>query len=319
MMSDVSPPPASSPLVSIVIPTHNRAAYLAEAIDSVLTQDYAPLELIVVDDGSTDDTQAVLARYAGRCRSEHQENQGQSAAVNRGWQLARGEIIGYLGDDDSLRPGAVATLVRALAADAGAIMAYGDYSLIDPDSRVIRRVVMRDRRYADMVRDLRVTPGPGALHRREAVFAAGLWDPDLRLTPDMDFYLRLGLLGRFIHVPQDLACFRVHETSASFRAADPRVVDEPLRVARRFFARADLPPDVRGAERSALAYAALTIARGHLRAQRFPEAVEQLRVAWRYRARVFATWYGLRLLVSGFVGRAVYRALRRRPARETPR
>lgn len=304
------------PLVSIVIPTYNRAAYLPEAIESVLSQDYSPIELIVVDDGSTDDTQAVLARYAERCRCERRANQGQSAALNHGWQLARGEILGYLGDDDCLRPGAVTVLVRALLADPGAVMAYGDYSLIDPSSCTIRQVLFRPRPYVEMVRDLRVMPGPGALQRRTALFAAGPWDPGLRLAPDLDFYLRLGLQGRFVHVPGELAAFRVHESSATFRPADPRVVDEPLRVAQRFFARTDLPSEVRAVERSALAYAALMLARGHMRAHRYDAAMENLRLAIRWRARVLCSWYGCRLLLSGLVNRAFYRALWHRPSRE---
>jgi glycosyltransferase involved in cell wall biosynthesis len=302
------------PLVSIVIPTYNRAAYLGEAIESVLAQDYAPIELIVIDDGSTDDTQAVLERYAGRCRCEVQENQGQSRTLNRGWQLARGEILGYLGDDDCLRPGAVAALVRALMADRDAVMAYGDYSLIDSASRIIRQIVFRPRPYVEMVRDLRVMPGPGALHRRAALMAAGPWDPEFRLTPDLDFYLRLGLLGRFVHIPGELAAFRIHERSATFRPADPQVVEEPWRVARRFFARGDLPPEIRAAERSASAYAALMLARGHMRAHRFGAAARSLRLAVRSEWRVLYQWYGVRLMLSGVVNRAFYRTLSRRPS-----
>jgi glycosyltransferase involved in cell wall biosynthesis len=307
------------PLVSIVIPTYNRAAYLAEAIESVLSQSYQPLELIVVDDGSTDGTRAVLARYADRCRGESRANQGQSSVLNYAWGIARGDILGYLGDDDCLRPGAVEQLVRALMADDGAVMVYGDYALIDGSSRIIRRVALKPRPYVEMVRDLRVTPGPGALHRREALFAAGPWDPGLRLTPDLDFYLRLGLLGRFVHVPGELAGFRVHETSASFRAAHPRVVDEPLRVASTFFARADLPPEVRAVERSATAYAALMVARGHLRAYRLDDAVDGLRRAIASDWRVLCSWYGFRLMLSGLVNRAFYRTLARRPSREALR
>jgi glycosyltransferase involved in cell wall biosynthesis len=303
------PPVSGDPLVSIVIPTYNRAAYLGEAIESVLAQDYAPLELIVIDDGSTDDTQAVLRRYAGRCRCETQENLGQSKTLNRGWQLARGEILGFLGDDDCLRPGAVTALVRALIADPSAVMAYGDYSLIDAASRITRQIVFRPRPYVEMVRDLRVVPGPGALQWRSATMAAGLWDPELRLTPDLDFYLRLGLLGRFVHVPGEKAAFRVHESSMTFRPGDPHVVEEPLRIARRFFARGDLPPEIRAAERSASAYAALMLARGHMRAHRLSAAARGLRLAMSSEWRVLYQWYAFRLMLSGIVNRAFYRAL----------
>jgi glycosyltransferase involved in cell wall biosynthesis len=308
--------PHERPLVSIVIPTYNRAAYLGEAIDSVLAQDYTPIELIVIDDGSTDDTPAVLSRYAGRCRSEAQQNQGQSRTLNRGWQLARGEILGFLGDDDCLRPGAVTALVHALIADRGAVMAYGDYSLIDSTSRVARQIVLQPRPYVEMVRDLRVMPGPGALQWRAAVMAAGPWDPEFRVAPDLDFYLRLGLLGRFVHVPRELAAFRVHESSATFRSADPHAVKEPLRVVRRFFARDDLPPEIRAAEPSACAYAALMLARGHLREHRFGAAAHSLRLAVSSEWRVFCEWYAFRLILSGVVNRAFYRTLSRLSSRK---
>jgi glycosyltransferase involved in cell wall biosynthesis len=303
--------PHERPLVSIVIPTYNRSAYLGEAIESVLAQDYPQIELIVIDDGSTDDTAAVLSRYADRCRCEAQRNQGQARTLNRGWQLARGEILGFLGDDDCLRPGAVTALVRALIEDRDAVLAYGDYSLIDSESRVARRIVFHPRPYVQMVRDLRVMPGPGALQWRAAVMVAGPWDPEFRLVPDLDFYLRLGLLGRFVHVPRELAAFRVHEGSTTFRQADSDVVDEPLRVIRRFFARADLPPEIRAAERSASAYAALMLARGHMRAHRWGAAAHSLRLAVRSEWRVLYEWYAFRLILSGVVNRAFYRTLSR--------
>jgi glycosyltransferase involved in cell wall biosynthesis len=306
------------PLVSIVIPTYNREAYLPEAIESVLSQSYPPIELIVVDDGSTDGTREVLARYAGRCRCEFRTNQGQSSSVNHGWAIARGDILGYLGDDDCLRPGAVQTLVDALMSDPGAVMAYGDYSLIDGASRVIRQVAVMPRPYVEMVCDLRVTPGPGALQWRHALVAAGPWDPGLRLTPDLDFYLRLGLLGRFVHVPGELAALRVHESSASFRRADPRTTNEPLRVAAKFFARGDLPPEVRAVERRATAYAALMVARGHMRAHRVDDAVSSLRGAFAADWSVLCSWYGFRLLLSGLINRAFYRVVSRRPSRQAP-
>jgi glycosyltransferase involved in cell wall biosynthesis len=299
----------SGPLVSIVIPTHNRAGYLVEAIESVLAQDYPRLELIVIDDGSTDETAQVLERYEGRCRIERRSNAGQPASVNHGWELAQGEILGFLGDDDVLAAGAVTRLVGVLEAHPEAVMAYSDYSLIGSDSRVMRRISMFSRPFAEAVRDLRVTPGPGALQRRDAVRKAGPWDTALRLTPDLDFYLRLGLTGPFIHVAENLAAFRVHHGSTSFRQSDSRLADEPLRVARRFFARDDLPDDVRKAAPSALAFAAIAAARAHQRDGRPREALRALGIARRSRARALLTWYGMRLIVSSFINRAVYRVL----------
>ena len=86
--------PAPSPSVSIVIPAYNHGAYVAETITSVLAQDYPAIETIVIDDGSTDDTAHVLARFADRVHVVTQSNAGQSATINRGWALARGEKQG---------------------------------------------------------------------------------------------------------------------------------------------------------------------------------------------------------------------------------
>src|ERR671924_1972896 len=105
--------------------TKTRPAWLRTAIDSVLRQDYPDLELLVIDDGSTDDTPELLRDYARRNPSERfrflrQRNMGQARTLNRGYGLARGEILGYLSDDDVLVPGAVSRVAGELIADPDA-------------------------------------------------------------------------------------------------------------------------------------------------------------------------------------------------------
>ncbi len=103
------------PLVTIIVPAYNRAGgLLEETLDSILGQDYANLECLVLDDGSTDQTPQVLERYAEghpqRMRWERHENMGQAKTINRGFEMARGELIGYLNSDDLFLPGAIAKL-----------------------------------------------------------------------------------------------------------------------------------------------------------------------------------------------------------------
>src|SRR5687768_2684338 len=109
------------PLVTIIVPTYNRAGLLEQAMDSVLEQAYPNLELLVLDDGSTDETREVLARYAerhsDRLRWTRHENVGQARTLNRGFELARGELIGYLNSDDLMLPGAIEKLAAALASE----------------------------------------------------------------------------------------------------------------------------------------------------------------------------------------------------------
>ena len=111
----------TEPLVSIVVPTFDRAGYVETAILSLLHQDYPALEVIVVDDGSRDQTRAILSRIGERFPTERfrwlgHANQGQAYSINRGFEAARGELLGYLSSDDFLVPGAITSLVRAALA-----------------------------------------------------------------------------------------------------------------------------------------------------------------------------------------------------------
>src|SRR6266853_3642543 len=127
------------PLVSIVVPCYNQADYLEQAIESVLSQDYSEIELIVLDDGSSDDTRAVLAPYAGKFRYETHSNMGQARTLNKGWGMSKGEFLSYLAADDFLLPGAVRTAVEKLVVSPRIVLTYCDFNVIDPKSRVLRQ------------------------------------------------------------------------------------------------------------------------------------------------------------------------------------
>jgi hypothetical protein len=208
------------PAVTIVIPTFNRAEWLRGAIDSVLAQDYEDLEALVVDDGSTDATPELLDLYErhhhGRFRAIAQANAGQAAAINRGWDMARGELVGYLADDDLLaQQGAVSRLVAELVADPGCVVAYPGYHLIDADGVVLDTIRPIEYSPLEAVRLHDTVIGPGALIRREAVAATGGWDPGLRWMGDLILWLRLSARGRLRRVNEPLASWRRHAEGAT--------------------------------------------------------------------------------------------------------
>lgn len=121
----------STPRVSVLIPTYNRADLLCAAVDSVLAQTYQDFEIIVIDDGSTDDTRARLERYGDRVRYEYGPHEGPAAARNRGFRAARGEYLCLLDSDDLYYPHKLALQVAHLDARPDTVMVYTDFSAFD--------------------------------------------------------------------------------------------------------------------------------------------------------------------------------------------
>ena len=205
----------NGPLVSIVTAAYNAAAYLDETITSVLEQDYPYIDYVVLDDGSTDATPEVVARYGDRIRHERHDNMGETRTVNRGFDLIRGELVGVVSADDPLLPGIVTAMVERFADDPSVVVVYPDWEMIDGQGRVIQHITTFDYSYRDMVRWHHCIPGPGTFFRRSVVTSLGGRDPSFRYVADYDFWLHAGLLGPFARLPRTLARYRHHPGSAS--------------------------------------------------------------------------------------------------------
>ena len=295
--------------VSIVIPCYNQAAYLAQAIESVLAQDYAPLELIVVDDGSSDGSRAVMQGYRDRCTVIVQDNAGQASAVNRGWARAGGEVLAYLAADDYLLPGAVRQAVECLERHPDAVLCYGDFLVVGPASRVIRKVTAPEYDYRDMAVRFVCAPGPGAFLRRSAFERAGPWNERLRQVPDYELWLRLGAEGRFCRIPQVLAAYRAHDRSQSYAPVSPERAAEPLQVIEEYFRPGRAPRELLGARNEALSNAGILAARLHLRSGRLAAGLRLLWGALRLHPGNFlrpGTWWRI---ASGLAGPLAHRTL----------
>jgi glycosyltransferase involved in cell wall biosynthesis len=161
-------PGEATPKVSIVIPTYNTERYILEALKSLEEQTYKNLEIIVVDDGSTDDTSKLLREHGGNCICYHQENAGQSAAMNFGWKQSTGTILGYLSADDRLHPDAIEKVVASMLDNPTAVLAYPDFCIIDENSNYVRTITPPEYNEELLVADFQCLPGPGALFHREA-------------------------------------------------------------------------------------------------------------------------------------------------------
>jgi glycosyltransferase involved in cell wall biosynthesis len=234
--------------VTIVVPVYNRAGpLLDEALASLLAQDYPNLEILVIDDGSTDATPEELAGYAerhpDRFRWVQQDNQGQSAALNHGFGLAEGTLLGYVGSDDVLLEGAISRLVRELEANDDAVLAYPYYRVIDEASEVLDTMTPPEYSRVESVRLQDTIVGPGALFRAEALRRAGPLRTDLRYLPDDELWLRLSRVGRFIRVAEPLACWRRHGGALTVAERGREMAEERLRILDALFA-ADTDPEL---------------------------------------------------------------------------
>jgi hypothetical protein len=199
-------------LVSTIIPVYNRPRQLGEAVASVLAQDYRPIEILIVDDGSTDGetwqvAQALAEAHPGVVFSVRQENTGPGLARERGRRLARGEFIQYLDSDDVLLPGKFRTQVSLLRADPGADVAYGPTLFRRSDGSVAELPIKQTgRRHICMFPAFlneRWWSTSTPLHRASILHQVGPWT-DLRLEEDWEYDCRVAALGgrlAFCEVP----------------------------------------------------------------------------------------------------------------------
>lgn len=232
------------PLVSIITPAYNRASFLDETIQSVLSQGYPNLEYIILDDGSKDNTREVLAKYGDRIYWESHENMGEARTVNRGFQLANGDLICVVNSDDPLFGGAVSNAVTFMQSRPEILVAYPDWDYIAPDSQPLGHVQVPEYDFLFMVAHHKCIVGPGAFIRREAVELIGGRDHTFKYVGDFEFWLRLALKGPFARIPKTLATFRVHPTSASLAMKSAEMAREDIRMIRKFYSRADLPSEI---------------------------------------------------------------------------
>jgi glycosyltransferase involved in cell wall biosynthesis len=272
---------SAQPLLSIVTPVYNQADYVAETIDSVLAQDLPGVEYLVLDDGSTDDTPAVLKRYAGRVDARRHDNIGQARTLNQGWSAARGKYLAYLSSDDILYPGALRRLVEVLENDPSVVCVFPDCDLIDERSRVIKRNVCRPFDLGDLVVRQECHIAVGAVFRKDAFERVGGWRPELRLAPDREFWMRLAEHGKFHFLPQTLAGYRMHTQSISYKDVSEAVGREYLWVLDQYFAGPNVAPAISGRRDEAYGHAKLVLARNCFRAGDFRRGMELYREACR--------------------------------------
>ena len=255
-------------LVSVVIPSYNGAGYLGEAIDSALAQTHPAVEIVVVDDGSTDDTRALAARYGEQVRYVYQENRGLPGARNTGIRAARGVYLAFLDHDDRFLPEKLARQVAVLDVRPEVGLVYTGWHFIDADGRRLPPTGW-DRRDGDVFAHLLVENmiyPAAAMVRKAPVDAVGGFDETLTGLEDWDLWLRLAQRGvHWACVDEPLLEYRVHPGQMHKHGAERRLRNR-LAILDKVRADPQLPPPLRALEAVARQNAYLQAAAHRLRA-----------------------------------------------------
>lgn len=211
-------PTEHDPLVSVIIPNYNHARFVSDAIQSVLDQTYKNFEIIVVDDGSTDNSREVIAQFGDKVQCIHQKNAGLSAARNTGIKASKGSLIGVLDADDMYEPVFLETLVGELQTNPNADGVYCGYQFVDEKNELLPQIENRpvpgDGLYNALLDGNFFVPESIFL-RRHVYDAVGLFDEVLRACEDWDVWLRVTKKFRIVHSPQILTRHRVLANSMS--------------------------------------------------------------------------------------------------------
>lgn len=219
------------PLVSIVTPSFNQAAYLEETIQSVLAQDYPRIEYIVIDGGSTDGSVGVIQKYQSSLTFwVSEQDKGQTDAINKGFNRAKGDILAWINSDDTYNPKAVGEAVLYLMENPDVAMVYADCDFIDEQGRVIGKFASRQTDYKKLRQGYVHIPQQTMFFRAKYWKEVGPLDPSFYFAMDYDLWVRIAARAPIKYLPgRTWAKFRIH-TSSKTNVNDERGWKEMLRV-----------------------------------------------------------------------------------------
>ena len=201
----------SLPLVSIVVPSFNQGQFIEDTLISILGQDYPRLEVLVMDGGSTDSTLEILGRYKNRIQYISEPDEGQSSAINKGFRLARGEIVGWLNSDDLyMFRNTISQAVASFSHSSRPDIVFGDYIRINEANRFLRAYhTWRNFNFNRLLRGCYISQP--TVFFRSVVIKNEQLDESLHFGMDMEYWLRLGKAGySFKHLGRIVAAERIH-------------------------------------------------------------------------------------------------------------
>ena len=282
------------PLVSIIVPSYNQGRFIRRTLESILTQDYRPLELIVIDGGSTDETVSILEEFSSAPELQwvSERDSGVVEAVNKGFARATGEIAGIQSSDDFYLPGAIRAGVEALQADPKLAFVFGDIAKVDADGRELSRTQLAPYSLENVLTMRTWIPQPSTFFRLALAKSCGGWREEVPYAADTDLWLRMALRYPARKIDRLMAERSMHEAQRDTQGQ--RIVRDYARAIDTLPGLAEAPRTIRRAAQAGK----------WLMANRYDgNASEWTRVARRWRAMkawpALRSGYALRDLIPG--------------------
>lgn len=271
------PSASGRPLVSIIVPSFNQGRFIAKTLDSILLQDYRPLEIVVVDGASTDETVSVLHRYdtVPEVSWISEPDRGVVDAVNKGFARARGELAAIQSSDDYYLPGAVSAAVAALQADASLGFVFGDVMKVDAEGRELSRTTLQPYTLENVLAVRTWIPQPSTFFRLPLARELGGWRETVPYAADTDLWLRMAFRANARKIDRLMAGRTMHEAQRDKHG--DRIVRDYTRMLQ------ELEPLQRGPaalRRAAEAGRLRTVARYQPPRGYWPQWRQNVRAAW---------------------------------------
>lgn len=215
-------------LVSIVLSTHNGARYIRQSVESCLAQSHRNIELVIVDDASTDKTPEIIREFTDdrmKCLTQP-ESVGLANALNIGFSAASGDYLTWTSDDNYYSPDAIEKMLSVLQQNEDTDFVYANYHMIDKDGTVLRAGTTKDPAELDIDNCV----GACFLYRRKVYQEVGTFNPDAFLAEDYEYWLRVRRKFRMKRMTEFLYYYRVHDASLTTQHTEKKVQEQVARV-----------------------------------------------------------------------------------------
>jgi glycosyltransferase involved in cell wall biosynthesis len=221
-------------MVSVIIPTYNRSKYICDCIDSVLDQSYQEFEIILIDDGSTDNTREIIQnkyKFEKRLKYIYQNNQERSAARNKGIEESSGEYLAFLDSDDLWHQDKLLMQVTILEKHPTVDMVVTWWNIFDDDGNILQEVYYPETKdiqsgiFSELMVYSNRIGSPTPIIRKSAITGKKLFSDNLTMGEDWEFWTRISIRGKVELVPEIMAYHRVHQNNSEVSMSSRIYID----------------------------------------------------------------------------------------------